>query len=139
MRNTEEFRNPRRNVADAGPNVKIDEGRRPESVRSLEEVKRPIDSDRPLIEKDFAQELRERWNTIQTAFVDQPKKAVDDANGLIEDVIKHLSDAFTSERSIASRRTGPQGREDLEGPASTEEMRLAFQRCRAIFARLISI
>jgi hypothetical protein len=116
----------------------IDERRRADSERSLEEVKRPVESDGRLIDKEFAQELQDRWDTIQAAFVDQPRKAVDDANRVIEDVMKHLSDAFADERSRTSRRVGPEGRE-MEGPASTEDMRLAFQRCREIFTRLISV
>jgi hypothetical protein len=39
--------------------------------------------------------LRARWREIQLGFVDQPRRAVEQANALVELVIQQLTDVFT--------------------------------------------
>src|SRR5215470_1412266 len=43
--------------------------------------------------------LRTRWKEIQTAFVDQPRKAVEQADGLVASAMKRLAEVFAEERS----------------------------------------
>src|SRR5207249_1565485 len=52
---------------------------------------RPAPAAPLFLEKD-AQELRARWATIQTAFVDNPRQAVQQADSLVAQTIKHLAE-----------------------------------------------
>jgi hypothetical protein len=45
-----------------------------------------------------ANELRGRWDSIQVGFVDEPRKAVQEADALVSDTIKRLSEVFANER-----------------------------------------
>jgi len=79
--------------------------------------------------KDF----HKRWTDIQTAFVDEPRLAVERADELVAEVIKRLANSFAQERS---RLEGQWGRGDN---VSTEDLRVALQRYRAFFDRLLKI
>ncbi len=72
-----------------------------------------------------------QWTSIQAAFVDEPKKAVEQADKLVEEVIQHLSQMFSSERK---KLEGQWSRGDS---ASTEDLRVALQRYRQFFQSLL--
>jgi hypothetical protein len=83
-------------------------------------------------EKD-AQALRERWSDIQVGFVDEPRAAVQKADTLVAETIKRLADSFaTSRREL-------EGEWDRAGDVSTETLRLALQRYRSFFNRLLTV
>ena len=86
-----------------------------------------------LLVGDDAGELGDRWQEIQARFVDDPREAVHDADALVQDVLHRVTRGFADER----RRLEEQwdGGDDV----STEELRLALQRCRAFFGRLLSV
>jgi len=65
--------------------------------------------------------------------VDEPRRAVERADELVAEVIKRLADSFAHERS---RLEGQWGRGDN---VSTEDLRVALQRYRAFFDRLLNI
>ncbi len=96
-------------------------------------VQRANDVDSPLFDQQAAQDLQSRWNDIQVAFVDEPRAAVERANGLVMEVTKRLTDSFGS------------GRQRLEnewnrgGEVSTETLRLTLQHYRSFFNRLLAI
>lgn len=77
--------------------------------------------------------LRTRWKEIQTAFVDQPRKAVEQADGLVASAMKRLAEVFADERS------GLEKQWDQGDNVSTEDLRIAFQRYRTFFDRLLSV
>jgi len=77
--------------------------------------------------------FHKRWTDIQTAFVDEPRRAVERADELVAEVIKRLADSFAQERS---RLEGQWGRGDN---VSTEDLRVTLQRYRAFFDRLLKI
>jgi hypothetical protein len=77
--------------------------------------------------------FHKRWTDIQTAFVDEPRLAVERADELVAEVIKHLANSFAEERS---RLEGQWGRGDN---VSTEDLRVALQRYRAFFDRLLNV
>src|SRR5512144_2834413 len=52
----------------------------------------------PLFSADEAQGFRTRWDAVQTGFVDEPRKSVQEADHLVESVIQRLSKIFTDER-----------------------------------------
>lgn len=77
--------------------------------------------------------FRGRWRDIQGDFVDEPRKAVEHANELVEQVIQRLTDFFSSERSKLEKEWG-QGKD-----VSTEDLRQALRRYRSFFDRLLSV
>jgi hypothetical protein len=87
----------------------------------------------PLFPENEATNFRTRWTEIQTAFVDEPRRAVEQGDALVADVIKRLASSFADERS---KLEGQWGRGDN---VSTEDLRVALQRYRAFFDRLLSV
>src|SRR5438477_6953249 len=86
-----------------------------------------------LFPENETKDFRTRWTEIQTAFVDEPRRAVEQADGLVAEVIKRLAKSFGDERS---KLEGQWGRGDN---VSTEDLRVALQRYRAFFDRLLSV
>jgi hypothetical protein len=86
-----------------------------------------------LFPENESKDFHKRWTDIQTAFVDEPRRAVERADELVAQVIKRLADSFARERS---RLEGQWGRGDN---VSTEDLRVALQRYRAFFDRLLNI
>ena len=80
-----------------------------------------------------AKDFQTRWTEIQTAFVDEPRRAVEQADSLVAEVIKRLANSFAEERS---KLDGQWGRGDN---VSTEDLRVALQRYRAFFDRLLKV
>src|SRR5438093_11553635 len=52
------------------------------------------DQSAPLFAKERAQELRSRWDSVQTGFVDEPRKTVEQADTLVAEVIQQLARSF---------------------------------------------
>ncbi len=73
----------------------------------------------------------QRWTEIQSRFVDDPHDAVESAEDLVTEMMDRIGDR------LAECRTG--GRELAgKGETETEDLRLATQRYRAFFHRLLS-
>ena len=87
----------------------------------------------PLFPNNELQELRTRWTSIQTAFVDEPRRAVEQADGLVAAAMKRLAEVFAEERSRLEQQW------DRGDNVSTEDLRVALQRYRSFFQRLLSI
>ncbi len=73
-----------------------------------------------------------RWQEIQAGFVDEPRRAVQDADALVVDMMDRLARMLASER------------EQLEsagetGKISTEDLRQGLRRYRALFERLLAV
>ncbi|PYJ81024.1 MAG: hypothetical protein DME73_08320 [Verrucomicrobia bacterium] len=77
--------------------------------------------------------FRTRWTDIQTGFVDQPRRSVEEADGLVAEVIKRLANSFAEERSRL------EGQWDRGDDVSTEDLRVALQRYRTFFDRLLNV
>jgi len=80
-----------------------------------------------------ANELRGRWDGIQVGFVDEPRKAVQEADALVSATISRLAEMFAAERQKLEQQW------DRSENVSTEDLRLAMQRYRSFFARLLAI
>jgi hypothetical protein len=80
-----------------------------------------------------ANELRARWDGIQVGFVDEPRNAVQEADTLVSATIKRLAEMFAAERQKLEQQW------DRSENVSTEDLRLALQRYRSFFARLLAI
>jgi len=87
----------------------------------------------PLFPGEETERFRERWDTIQIRFVDEPRQAVDQAEKLVAEVMTTLEQTFAEERS----RLGQTG--DGDDARSTEDLRQALRRYRAFFDRLLTI
>jgi hypothetical protein len=92
-------------------------------------------SDQPtaqLLDDDELQSIMVRWKDIQAEFVDEPRKAVQDADALVADLMQRLARMFASERDqLESRWAG--GDE-----VSTEDLRRGLRRYRSFFERLLA-
>lgn len=91
------------------------------------------DGSTPLFPGSELETLRTRWKEIQTAFVDEPRKAVEQADGLVASAMKRLAEVFAEERS------GLEKQWDRGDNVSTEDLRVALQRYRSFFDRLLSV
>jgi hypothetical protein len=87
----------------------------------------------PLLPSDATQEFRTRWESVQTGFVDEPRRAVEQADGLVAEAIQQLAKSFADERGKLEAQWS-QG-DDI----STEDLRVALQRYRAFFERLLEV
>jgi hypothetical protein len=103
---------------------------RAETVPQSPEVQRPDDE---LLFAADTSGLRSRWDDIQAAFVDDPAECVQKADTLVAEVVEQLTVAFSEARS---RLEGQWARGEQ---ASTEDLRLALQRYREFFQRLLAV
>jgi hypothetical protein len=87
----------------------------------------------PLFDDAETGELRDRWTDVQSAFVDEPRTAVEQADALVADVMKRLATGFADERKSL------EGQWSRGDDVSTEDLRLAMQRYRSFFDRLLSV
>lgn len=86
----------------------------------------------PLFLPDVAKEFRSHWDTVQIGFVDDPRQAVRQGDELVGQVMKSLAETFSHERATL------EGQLDQTDKASTETLRIALQRYRSFFERLLS-
>jgi len=77
-------------------------------------------------------ELRGRWSSIQSSFVDEPRKAVQEADQLVRSAIKQIEEGFSAERAELEKQWS-QG-----DKVSTEDLRLCLQHYRSFFDRLLT-
>jgi hypothetical protein len=86
-----------------------------------------------LLPANFVQDLRTRWSTIQTSFVDEPRGAVQQADELVASAIKRLAESFADERNNLEQQW------DRGDDVNTEDLRQALRRYRSFFERLLSV
>jgi hypothetical protein len=87
----------------------------------------------PLFNRDETEKFRSEWAEIQAGFVDQPAPSVEHADALVASVMKRLAEMFADERGRL------EGQWHGGGDISTEDLRLALQRYRSFFTRLLSV
>jgi len=85
---------------------------------------------------DESEGYRTQWDGIQTGFVDEPRRAVEEADALVAQVIKRLSEVFADERTRLEQQWG---HTDQANQISTEDLRLALRKYRSFFERLLSL
>jgi hypothetical protein len=86
----------------------------------------------PLFPEKDADDFRQRWTGVQTGFVDEPRRAVEQADALVADVMSRLADSFAAERGSLEKQW------DRGDNVTTEDLRIALQRYRSFFDRLLS-
>jgi len=77
--------------------------------------------------------FRTRWTEVQTGFVDEPRNAVEQADGLVAEMMKRLAQVFADERGKLEEQWS-RG-DDI----STEDLRQALRRYRSFMDRLLSV
>jgi hypothetical protein len=86
-----------------------------------------------LLASGQAETFRSRWMNIQIGFVDEPRSSVEQADSLVDEVMRHITETFTQERAQLEEQWS-RG-DDI----STEDLRLTLQRYRTFFDRLLSL
>jgi hypothetical protein len=122
--------------AGAAPSRTEQTGSIDEAPSNVRRIDRPASSgERPsaLLADEEAATLRRRWETIQIGFVDEPRRAVEDADSLVAQAMKRVAEVFAAERAQLERQWS-------EGQnVSTEDLRVALTRYRSFFDRLLSV
>jgi hypothetical protein len=81
---------------------------------------------------DELRNFRARWDQVQTSFVDEPRQAVQQADGLVANVVKRIAEQFSAERAQLEKQW------DRGDDVSTEDLRQALRRYRSFFDRLLT-
>ncbi|MEW2413147.1 hypothetical protein AB0953_05425 [Streptomyces sp. NPDC046866] len=98
---------------------------------SVAETSTPAEEE-PLMPESEAADFRDQWTRIQGGFVDDPQEAVRAADALVAAVMQHLAGTFSSHKESLEQQW------HSGGEAATEDLRLALQRYRSFFNRLLS-
>jgi len=84
-----------------------------------------------LLRREESEHFRTRWNEIQSKFVDEPRSAVQQADALVSEVVEQMTQMFAKEHGSLESQWN-QGND-----VSTEDLRVALQRYRSFFNRLV--
>jgi hypothetical protein len=87
----------------------------------------------PLLGGDESGRFRGEWEAIQVGFVDDPKTSVERADALVATLMQRLADTFAQERETLEQQWG-----SGDDRTDTEELRVALQRYRSFFERLLT-
>lgn len=86
----------------------------------------------PLLSESEIGDMRSRWSNIQAGFVDEPRQSVEQADQLVATAMQKLAEGFAKERETLEKQW------DSGDNVSTEELRVALQRYRSFFGRLLN-
>jgi len=107
---------------------------------STEDLRRSLRRYRSFVEQPYAQLLETdemqpilgQWKDIKAEFVDEPRKAVQDADALVAELMQRLSQTLATEREQLEAQSV--GGDDV----STEDLRRSLRRYRSFFERLLA-
>ena len=116
--------------ADAADNAVLER----DPITGRERISPPNAEQRTMLFEDQeARDFRTRWTDAQAAFVDSPREAVQRADWLVAEAMKRLAEVFSKERANL------EGQWDRGDNVTTEDLRIALQRYRAFFDRLLNV
>ena len=122
-----------RTQASAAPRVWVRGTAASGAPRTTTVRRRSDDGERAaLVTRDRADSYSARWDSVKGEFVDEPRRAVADADALVGELLDELQELFKQQRTQIE-----QGLDADE--TSTEDLRLALRRYRSFFDRLLSI
>jgi hypothetical protein len=102
----------------------------PDATRTAQpERTEPVDV--PLLDEATADPFARRWSEVQARFVDDPRQAVRDADGLVAELMQALAERF------AQHKGGLEEQWTSGSEPDTESLRLALQQYRSFFDRLL--
>jgi hypothetical protein len=87
----------------------------------------------PLFPERELGDFRQRWQSVQVGFVDDPRNAVKGADELVASLMTRLAQVFADERGKLEHEW------DKGENVSTEDLRVALQRYRSFFDRLLTV
>jgi hypothetical protein len=120
-------------VDEQEPRGRFDRDREPGADEGARTTTADIRDDAPeLLPSDANADFQGRWEQIQTGFVDEPRQTVEQADELVAQVMQRVAEGFAAERERLEQQWG-RG-EDV----STEDLRVALQRYRGFFQRLLA-
>ena len=90
------------------------------------------ETEAPLLPASDNARLRQRWEEIQSGFVDEPRQMVEQADALVADLMQQLAVAFADARQRLEEQWA--SGDDV----STEDLRLTLTRYRTFFHRLLT-
>jgi hypothetical protein len=108
---------------------KLVKSQEPETLDKAVAASEPM----PLFSASETGDFRSQWSKVQTGFVDEPRRTVEDADKLVAAVMQRLAEGFANERSALEKQW------DSGDNVSTEDLRLALQRYRSFFDRLLKL
>jgi hypothetical protein len=108
---------------------KLVKGQELETLDRAAAVSEPM----PLFSESEMGDFRSQWSKLQTGFVDEPRRTVEGADKLVASVMQRLAEGFANERS------GLEQQWDRGDNVSTEDLRIALQRYRSFFDRLLKL
>jgi hypothetical protein len=85
-----------------------------------------------LLDEGLATTLRQRWQELQTRFVDDPQDSVRSADALVEEAMHGVT------RRIAEEKGRLEEQWSAGGETGTEELRRTLQQYRAVLDRLLA-
>ncbi|MEU1863507.1 hypothetical protein [Streptomyces gardneri] len=97
-----------------------------------EEESGPKSGNPRLLDSADEEAFRTRWHEIQNRFVDDPRRAVHEADTLVTDVTRQLAATF------ADRRKDLEGQWNEDEDVDTERLRMALRQYRSFFNRLLT-
>jgi hypothetical protein len=86
---------------------------------------------RALLADEELDGFRGRWEAVQVGFVDEPRGSVQQADALVAELMQRLAQTFSDER------TSLESQWEQGADVSTEDLRVAMQRYRSFFDRLL--
>ena len=92
-----------------------------------------VDQPTPLFPEPDVADFRRGWTDVQVSFVDEPRRAVQQADQLVASVMSRLAETFARERASLEHQW------DRGVDVTTEDLRIVMQRYRSFFDRLLSI
>lgn len=92
------------------------------------------DTDRPLVSRDDQDKLSQRMQQAVTDFVENPRRAVEQADSTFDSIVSGLTEALTERRRVLRA-----GWQEQDTEAQTEELRIALQRYRDLSEQLLRI
>jgi hypothetical protein len=87
----------------------------------------------PLFPENELSTFRQRWQDVQGSFVDDPRNAVRTGDELVASLMTRLAQVFADERGKLEHEW------DKGEDVSTEDLRIALQRYRSFFDRLLTV
>ena len=87
----------------------------------------------PYLPEADSERVNERWQRVQTEFVDDPRKSVTEAHQLVSEMVERIVETFTQERNELEHQWSKGANE------STEDLRVCLRRYRTFFERLLPL
>ena len=93
----------------------------------------PAEARSELFTPEALQDFRSRWTRIQSGFVDEPRRSVQEADHLVAETVQRLAESFATQRSQLEQQW------DRGDQVSTEDLRQTLRHYRSFFERLLSL